>query len=239
MYLTNLFFKSTLDTFKVYIILLILPFGMLSCSKQDDISKVTTKTNIKSIPKQKPNPKSEYVPLNSGTMYIMPLKATRKHQDSKSISYYALMNCTINKEDFGSFTLHKGEGKTKEYFYYNNETIDSSTNYAHYVSGFINVDLDNDGDKDAIGSISVSTGGSGCFTSMDIFLNEKRKAKYTAYYFIYDREYVDSVKVSGNLFEAFFTVHGDGDSAGEPTHHMRKKFLFENKKLIKLEELRY
>ena len=197
---------------------------LFSCTQQEETPKT--------IPNTVPDTLPQYTPLLTGTMYVVPVEMNRINQDSNSISYEALSNSFISHPDYGKFKLRKGK--------YENGTL-SDVNYinAWFVSGFVNVDVDNDGDKDAIGSLCVNTGGSGCFTSMDVFINANGNAKHIASYTIGDRESVDSLKISGNTFEAFFTVHGKDDSMAEPTQHMRKKFKLDNQYLIEMEELRY
>lgn len=143
--------------------------------------------------------------------------------DSTYIPFDSLKNALIHDEDFGWVRLKNGE--------YSVNDSDSQIGDIRYVGDFAFVDLDNDGYKDAIGTLSTNTGGSGCFISMVIFLNRNGSPIFTDSYFIGDREGIDSVKFDGRRIHVFLKIHGPNDPMCCPSLPIEKNFDFTNDRL--------
>ena len=137
------------------------------------------------------------------TFSFPPSESQTVPDDSTALSLDSLRNALVSTTDYGSVRLKNGE--------YIVDVEDSLKLYISLVDSFINVDLDGDGYKDAIGCLSINTGGSGCFNSLDIFLNRHGSAFHAASYEIGDREGFDSLKVAGDTLDVFFKIHGPND----------------------------
>jgi hypothetical protein len=115
------------------------------------------------------------------------------------------------------------------------DTLDSE-GWRHYLfvglTGFIKVDLDGDGSKDAMGSLSVNTGGSGIFNSLDIFLNRGGSAFHMDSYLIGDREGIDSVCIIGSILDVFLKVHGPNEPMCCPTMTELRRLQIVDDKII-------
>jgi len=144
--------------------------------------------------------------------------------DSLALSLDSLRNALINTTDYGSIRLSNGE-----------YSIDPLRLSISFLGGFINLDLDGDGYKDAIGSLSINTGSSGCFNSLDIFLNRRGTAYHSDSYEIGDRERIDSLRVMGDTLDVFFLVHGPGDPMSSPTMTEERRLLFVGGKIVEIE----
>jgi len=147
-------------------------------------------------------------------------------KDTTCLSLDSLKNALICDEELGWIRLKNGE--------YSRHVKDLWSFDTYYVGDFTFADLDNDGYKDAIGMISVNTGGSGCYISMVVFLNKKGSPFFADSYFIGDREGIDSLKVTGRKLDVFFRMRGTHNGVADTTFTVEKKFEFIKGKLAEL-----
>ena len=154
-----------------------------------------------------------------GQMYVFPEHAVATG-DPTALSLDSLKNALVRLPRVGEFRLEDGAASVKP----PEEEMEMSV---WFSSGFINVDLDGDGLKDAIGGITENfEGGSGFFNSLDIFLNRNGSPFHAASYSIGDRETADSLRVIGNILDVFFTVHGPDDPSCCPKVIQERKLRF-------------
>jgi len=150
--------------------------------------------------------------------------------DSTALSLDSLMNAFVNSSE-GWVRLNDGV--------YSIDTMDSDGGrisfWVGFYGGFINVDLDGDGDRDAIVCLSENSGGSGIFNSLDIFLNRHGSAFHTASYLIGDREVFDSLYVTGNTLDVFFKVHSPSDGACCPTLTEKRRLKLVKGEIVEVE----
>jgi hypothetical protein len=146
--------------------------------------------------------------------------------DSSVLSPDSLDNALVYSQYCGWVRLKHGR--------YQIHIPDSLDISMHYIRKFENVDLDGDGRKGAIGSLSVNTGGSGCFVSLVVFRNSLGSARHAASYEIGDRANFDSLIVRGDTLKVLFIVHGPGDAACCPSHRLWRQLRFTGSDLVEL-----
>jgi len=152
--------------------------------------------------------------------------------DSMSAWIDSLKNALVPNDNGDWVRLRNGEC-----IWPTGDTIGQTATWASIgLSNFVLADLDSDGHKDAIALLSECGGGSGIFNSLVVLLNRNGSAKYAAAYFIGDREYYDSIKVSGRVLDVFFKIHGPDDPSCCPSLNAERKLIFLGDTLIEVDE---
>jgi hypothetical protein len=145
-------------------------------------------------------------------------------QDSTALTIDSLLSARVYDTYLGWVRLKNGE--------YSIDVADSIKGYLYLFRQIVNVDLDSDGYKDAITSLSANYGGSGGFNSLDIFLNRHGSAVHAASYSIGDREGIDSITVVGDTLHVFLLVHGPNDAMCCPTEHREWRLRFSGERIF-------
>jgi len=158
--------------------------------------------------------------------YVPDSRSHAVQRDSTTLSLDSLYNALVYHADLGWIQL-----KDRDYSVTHK---DSSRAHLGLSPDFVFSDLDGDGYKDAIGSMTVNFGGSGVFNSLIIFLNKKGRALFAGSYFIGDRERVDSIKVSHDTLDAFLLVHGPQEPLCCPTLHEKRTLRFVKGKIERI-----
>jgi hypothetical protein len=144
--------------------------------------------------------------------------------DTTCLLIDSIQNALIFVDECGWVRLTNGE-----YSLFIKDSLDIRI---HFIGYFFFVDINGDGYKDVIACLSENDGGSGCFTSMDVFLNQHGSPHYISGPYIGDREGFDSLKVEDNDINVSFTIHGPNDPMCCPSEIEERSFTFANDSLI-------